>query len=530
MKRDLRKTALSVSAALLIVLAAGCSDKGTESIERVMSLSPTSLEFMSWAGSNPDPAQRKILVKMEGAPATDWSASATSDWVRIGPRGTDTIFVTVISTSLAAGVYDDTIIVVSDLATNTPLRLPVELTVLNRVTLSPSEMTFATLAGGQSPPAQELIIANFGVDSAGYVATTFADWLLLEVTSGDMPDTVTVSVDPTGLSAGHYQDSIVVTSPDLPQTRAVVPVHLSLSSWAALSLGPGQSGVNLEDVQFISPQIGWVSGWLPSSAEDPHGLVFRSADGGETWTRVLDRSPAKFGGLAAIDAARCFVVGDSSDVRYTVDDGQNWTRITDLPVTPTYNLRDLFFIGTRYGWIVGGQGLLLKSADSGMTWSVQPTPTSQDLTGIVFLDAQTGWVAGNHGTILHTGDGGITWTSQSSGTITDLRAIWFVDNLNGWAAGSNGLVLKTTNGGATWEALEDLGDVILLDIAFANAERGWVVGIDGSIFRTDDGGENWVRQSSDTTEGLAGVFFWDENLGWAVGTVGTVLKTASGGF
>jgi len=530
MKRDLRKTALSVSAALLIVLAAGCSDKSTESIDRAMSLSPTSLEFTSWAGSNPNPAQRKILVKMEGAPTTDWTASATSDWLRLGPRGTDTVFVTVISTSLAAGVYDDTIMVVSNLATNTPLRLPVELTVLNRVTLSPSEMTFATLAGGQSPPAQDLIIANFGVDSAGYVAEVFSDWLTLDVFSGDMPDTIAVSVDLSGLSAGHYQDSIVVTSPDLPQTRAVVPVHLSLSSWAALSLGSGHSGVNLEDIEFVSSQVGWVSGWLPSYAEDPHGLVFRSKDGGQTWTKVLDRSPAKFGGLEAIDAARCFVVGDSSDVRYTVDSGVTWTRIIDLPVTPTYNLRDVFFIGARYGWIVGGQGLLLRSADSGMTWSVRPTPTSQDLTGIVFLDTQTGWVAGNHGTILHTGDGGITWTSQSSGTITDLRAISFVDNLNGWAAGSDGLVLNTTNGGATWQAQEDLGDVILLDIVFANADRGWAVGLDGSIFRTDDGGENWVRQSSGTTQGLTEIFFWDENLGWAVGTAGTVLKTANGGF
>ncbi|MEW5796329.1 MAG: YCF48-related protein [Candidatus Zixiibacteriota bacterium] len=525
----MKHTLTTLIAALLIFAVLGCSENGTSSRERILAVTDPVLEFTAWSGSNPNPAQQKVNVIFEKRPSSQWTAYTDADWIRIGPRGTDTVFVTVISTALAAGDYEDTIMVEQTTATNSPIPLVVRLRVLNRVNLSPLQMTFATLAGGQTPPAQELIIANFGVDSADYTIETAAPWLLISSNSGQMPDTVAVSVDITGLNAGLYIDSLVVNSPDLPNSRAIVPCFLSLSSWAAY--GINRLDVTLEGVHFSDSETGWASGWWGGvGVERHHGVVYRSSDGGEVWTRALDQSPARFGGIASTDPARCVVVGDSAAIFITADSGKTWNRITGLPIGAGSNLRDVLFADSAHGWVIGAGGVILRTADSGRTWSKRPTPTGQDLTGLDFLDQQTGWVSGNHGTILHTGDGGITWVSQSSGTLSDLRAVSFVDNPTGWAAGADGLVIYTVNGGATWQPRDSLGDVLLLDIVFANRQRGWVTGIDGSIYRSDDGGVTWVEQESGVSQILTDLFYIDESLGWAVGTAGTVIKTANGGF
>jgi len=529
MRRDTVRGTAVLAIAWLLVLA-GCSEKSSNPYVRLLSLSSTHLQFTSWAGSNPNPAQQKVVVRLEGIGTSDWTASTTSEWLRIGPGGTDTIYVSVISTSLMAGAYDDTIRVEVPTADNSPLFISVHLSVLNLVTLSPAYMTFALLAGDNAPPPQDLVIYNFGFDSAEYVATTYSPRVILSSSSGIMPDTIQVSVDISGLTAGHYQDSIAVTSPDVPQSRAVVPIHMSLSSWSSPGLGPGQNAVNLEDVQFANSLIGYASGWLPSSAMEPHGVVYRTEDGGDTWEKVNDRPDARFGGLAVIDAERCLVVGDSADIYRTDNGGTGWTKVVNLPIDSTVNLREIIFADALHGWAFGNYGKVIHSADNGQTWTLQSTPTSFALSDADFLDTQTGWISGDHGTILHTGDGGETWVSQSSGTIQDLRAIAFADNQHGWVVGTGGTVLKTVNGGATWTLLGSVTDLLLTDVTFANEQLGWVVGLDGSIYRTDDGGAVWVRQSAGTTSGLTEVFFLDGSLGWAVGNNGTVLKTANGGF
>jgi hypothetical protein len=112
-----------------------------------MSLSTYSLEFTAWAGANPYPAQRTVRVLFEGNPTRSFTATTDADWLRLGPAGTDTVFVTVISTDLAAGNYVDSIAVSIAASTNGPLYVRVELNVLNQVMLSPASMTGSFAAG-----------------------------------------------------------------------------------------------------------------------------------------------------------------------------------------------------------------------------------------------------------------------------------------------------------------------------------------------------------------------------------------------
>lgn len=531
MKTGVLVIGLWMGISLGLLLQAGCSDKSTGSRERRMSLSVSSLEFTAWAGFNPDPAQHKVVVSIDGSGTTNWTASAGASWLRLGPGGSDTIFVSVLSEGLSAGVYVDTITVESLTATNSPLMLSVYLTVLNRLVLSPESLTFTALAGGTAPATLELEVTDFEGQSVNYEAFTGASWINLSETTGIVPGTVSVSVDIAGLPGGQYLDSVVVTSPDLPDTRVSVLCHLNLSSWAALDLGFGSTGVNLEGLAFTNNLTGWVSGWLPSGgAEDAHGIVYRTVDGGDTWAKVLDRRGTRFGGLAALDVAQALVVGDSAWIEFTSDSGNTWVKMTDLPIGATTGITNIVFVGYHDGWAVGDQGTIIHTVDGGQNWVLQQTQTPFVLTDIAFLDTQTGWAVGDHGTILHTSDAGANWISQNTETIKDLRGIYFVDNMLGWAVGSDGVILKTTNGGATWSALEIEMTSFLLDVSFVNSTHGWVVGLGGTIRHTNDGGTTWLDQLTGTDNGLTEVFFLNENLGWVAGDDGTVLKTASGGF
>src|SRR5712664_948692 len=65
---------------------------------------------------------------------------------------------------------------------------------------------------------------------------------------------------------------------------------------------------------------------------------------------------------------------------------------------------------------VGTYGTIVRSSDSGATWTLQSSGTTGNLWAVAFWDANTGIAVGNNGTILRTSDGGLTWTPQSSGT------------------------------------------------------------------------------------------------------------------
>lgn len=522
--------ALAGSLALMLLLGAGCSDDTTSSQVFLMGLSTDHLEFITHAGGNPNPALQKVRFSMEGKSSADWTASHSSDWLRIGPGSTDTIYISVFSANLSSGLYVDTVVVESPRATNSPLYVVTTLTVRNRVIFSPPTLTFGASAGGADPKSQILEVLDFDGPLVRYEATTTAPWINLANANGVVPGSVTVSVDISGMAGGQYRDSIVITSPDLPLAREALPCYLNLSTWAPLDLGFGSQIVKLEGLEFIDANNGWISGWRPSGADDPHGLVYQTTDGGTTWTKTLDRFHSKFAGLAAINAERCWVVGEPAHIEYTTDAGDSWTKVANLPVDTAAEFIEVSFVNVASGWIVGAAGLIIHTSDSGKTWVIQSTPIVHSLNSVIFIDEQNGWAAGNHGNIIHTSDGGANWIAQSSGTISDLRSVAFIDSQIGWIVGRDGVVLKTTNGGSSWIELESPIDTWLLDVTFVSATLGWAVGFDGLILHTSDGGQTWVEQPVESTVSLTEIFFLSHTQGWVVGDGGTVFKTTNGGF
>jgi hypothetical protein len=155
------------------------------------------------------------------------------------------------------------------------------------------------------------------------------------------------------------------------------------------------------------------------------------------------------------------------------------------------------------------------------------------LYGISFIDANTGTIVGENGTILRTTNSGTNWISQTSGTTLILSSVFFTNANTGAAVGENGTILRTTNGGTNWLSQISGTTVWLNGIFLTDTNNGTAVGglysFISTILNTTNGGTNWISQLSNTTNSLYGISFTDANNATVVGRNGTILRTTNCG-
>lgn len=169
----------------------------------------------------------------------------------------------------------------------------------------------------------------------------------------------------------------------------------------------------------------------------------------------------------------------------TADNGANWHPIWRGSADDT-GIIGLSFLNHQDGWMLQGNGRLLRTKDGGLTW-VRLSRLSEEFsricTSIKFVESRSGFIVGLRGLLLSTGDGGITWQRQNVGTEHDLYKVLAADRKHVWVSGQKGSVLETSDGGSLWRAVK-LG--IENDIRFGLAVSGdgaWVIS-EGSIFRS----------------------------------------------
>ncbi len=111
----------------------------------------------------------------------------------------------------------------------------------------------------------------------------------------------------------------------------------------------------------------------------------------------------------------------------------------------------------------------------------------------MFINDTYGWISGSKNTLLRTTDSGLTWTQASSGIDEySMSDVFFTDKDNGWAVADK-KVFKSTDGGNTWTS-QIVSDNVLFTIYFTDANTGYCAG-QFDRYKTTDGGNTWVAQS-----------------------------------
>jgi uncharacterized protein (TIGR03437 family) len=207
------------------------------------------LSFTAPAGGGiPNP--ETLTIASTGDPI-DVNATVTvdtpqgSNWLVVGfTPGPSPRQLTVVGnpSGLPPGVYRGSINVTSPTAgvTNSGLVIPVTLTVTSgTLNVSPAALTFTQTSGGAAPASKNIDVTSTG-SPLTWTATATTNiggtWLSHGPGSGTTPGTISVGVSAGTLPAGTYTGQITVVSPGATGSPRIVPVTLTVTAAAAISL------------------------------------------------------------------------------------------------------------------------------------------------------------------------------------------------------------------------------------------------------------------------------------------------------
>ncbi|MCY2961013.1 MAG: hypothetical protein NTY35_12690 [Planctomycetota bacterium] len=312
-----------------------------------------------------------------------------------------------------------------------------------------------------------------------------------------------------------------------PTPPVQAPKNASPYVWTKLTTEryPGKQ----DDVAFVDARTGWYANGA--------GRIFRTTDGGTTWTQQVHMEGTYFRCLAFVDAQRGFAgnigldyfpnVTDATPLYATTDGGATWKPVA-IEGAPIVGLCALEIVRTPFvnagnldekvrlvgGGRVGGPAVFVHSEDLGATWKQAPLPeTCAMVLDVHFLDQKVGFlaaatdpnVAKSHAAIFRTEDGGATWKKvyESPRRFELTWKIAFPTDDVGYVTIQNydpdldvkdRFVAKTTDGGKTWAEIPLVVDHAVREfgIAFLDEKTGWVGAMPGG-FETRDGGATWQR-------------------------------------
>jgi photosystem II stability/assembly factor-like uncharacterized protein len=284
-----------------------------------------------------------------------------------------------------------------------------------------------------------------------------------------------------------------------------------------------------DDISFVSPDTGWYGNGA--------GKLYTTGNGGTTWTQCADMPGTFIRALGFIDEKIGFLgnvgtdyypgVTDPHPLYRTDDGGKTWAKITAPGIEKVKGICGIHILEEKriyQGELranhiihaagrVGGPGFVLRSEDSGATWTTLDVSAQAGMIlDVKFVTAKTGFLCTatpsetgeGEAQILRTSDGGKSWTSvyRSGRKLENCWKMSFPSDKIGYATvqsydedpkASRRVVIKTKDGGKSWKEMFVVDDLKTREfgIGFVDEKHGWI-GTNGSGFETRDGGKSWT--------------------------------------
>ena len=282
--------------------------------------------------------------------------------------------------------------------------------------------------------------------------------------------------------------------------------------------------------------------------------------------------------------SRAIAVGERGHVLVS-ESRSDWRQVEKVPTRS--NLTAVTTAGEST-WAVGHDGLIMFSADGGLTWTVQrqdvwkPMPDDADwdafdptqgapLLDVLALNAQQVIAVGAYSLMLRSDDGGQTWSkidpnakpAEAVVAAEESEAVappvedgedqasddWTMDadalvldeeddpHLNGIArdaagqlmvVGERAAAFRSRDGGQSWERLSLPYDGSMFGVLALGEGHFLAYGLRGHVQETMDFGETWVELDTATEATLQGGAMTPDGSIFLVGNNGTVLYRAAG--
>lgn len=405
------------------------------------------------------------------------------------------------------------------------------------------------------PPGAVFVSASDGCNQSGAVvtcalgtlasgATTTVQIVVYSLSTGDLTNSVSVTSptsDPASSNNGATSTVIVVPAPVAGTWQGIGPDGGSIS---ALAIDPQNTQTIYAGTNVIYKSNDGGRSWEPKSvglepapgrgtreitaiAVDPadsnylyagsEGNIFKSTDGGDTWTNVTN-TPDYWGGhirALVIDPRgtkdnRTIYAGSDNGRGFIriINNGGSWTYTN--PAVGTSSAADILSLAvdtrgsgnTLYAAtrLNNYQYAIIKSVDGGLNWGQISSPVSDNYkyinslvintaTGTLYAGCETGVFAMNI-------DSGSPWQQIGNFAYADsllLDSTSSTATLYSLSPGSPGVIQKTTDG-SIWTVVTGPAQAPLQILAVdADPQRKGTlyVGSSYGLYKTSDSGTNW---------------------------------------
>jgi photosystem II stability/assembly factor-like uncharacterized protein len=193
--------------------------------------------------------------------------------------------------------------------------------------------------------------------------------------------------------------------------------------------------------------------------------------------------------------------------------------------------------------VVGEAGLVMTSADAGLTWQRQPSGINVQLRSVTLRSGNRVDAVGDNGTMIYSTDGGRSWSrralpaaspnaaSAQRAAPSGLSAMTWATDERGFVTSVDGSIYRSEDGGGTWSLSfpDPQHPAGLFNVAFRDSAHGAAVGSSGRVMTTDDAGRTWIQRPNDKLDTLYAVA-WHDSAVVAVGAHGAIVRSTDAGL
>jgi photosystem II stability/assembly factor-like uncharacterized protein len=257
-------------------------------------------------------------------------------------------------------------------------------------------------------------------------------------------------------------------------------------TWSSLGLAATQQ-ISRVLVHPTNPDIVYVAAQGHVFGPNPDRGIYKSSDGGKTWTKILFRNDSTGASDLAMDPSNPEILyaafwqaqrypwklvsgGTGGGIFKTTDGGAHWTELTKNPGMPK--------------GLLGNIGVTVSPAKPSRVWALIETDS---------------------GGVYRSDDGGATWAWINHDHKLRVRA-WYYSKLTADPKDSNGvwatnvIFYKSKDGGRTFQQINVLhGDTHALWVAPNDPQR-LIMGDDGGATVSTNGGTTWTDQDFATAQ------------------------------
>ena len=236
--------------------------------------------------------------------------------------------------------------------------------------------------------------------------------------------------------------------------------------------------VTLTSVHFVSSTEGFITGQF--------GVVLRTQNSGQTWTRVLDGITAAH---LAVTAAAQMVAAAPQDPTALAALAEAHRLVAQGPDKPFF---DSYFSDAQNGFVIGAYNLIYRTADGGRSWTAWMSHTGNTKRFHLYAIAADGgdiYIAGEQGLVLRSIDGGQSFQQLSTPYAGSFFSVATAPSGEVVIAGLEGNAFRSVDQGVSWQQINGLPPVGIVSATFGSDQKLWLANQAGQIFWSVDGGK-----------------------------------------